>query len=301
MSQPELHRATAGNSRDLYYVETGDFDPATYCSVYIIDAERPAVIDTGTGANVDVVLDALSQLDIAPGDLEVIVLTHVHLDHAGGAGHLLEVCPNAEVYVHEKGAKHLVDPGRLWDGTKTAVGDQIQFYVEPRPVAAGRIVELEAGDRIDLGDHELLAHPAPGHAFHQFVFEDRTTGGVFTGDAVGILTPGLDRVRPSSPPPDFDLEGCLADLETIESLEPNALYLAHFGDHEPDGLLSRYAEVLEGWVDSVGEKRAELGAEATLEYFAERTETVDAWGPIKGRAEARMNVRGVLSYLDGQS
>ncbi|MFP4529882.1 MAG: MBL fold metallo-hydrolase [Halodesulfurarchaeum sp.] len=299
MATVDLHRATAGKSRDLYYVETGDFDPATYISVYLIDGERPAVVDTGTGANADVLVDALAQLDLSPAELEAIVLTHVHLDHAGGAGYLAEAAPNADVYVHEAGAKHLVDPARLWAGTKAAVGDQIQFYADPRPIEESRIVPLEAGDRIDLGDRELVAHPAPGHAFHQFAFEDQSTGGVFTGDAAGILTPGLERIQPTSPPPDFDLESCLADLESIDDLDPSALYLAHFGDHEPAGFLSRVADVLESWVESIAETRAELGDEQTVEQFAERADTVEAWGPVKARAEARMNVRGAIEYLDG--
>ncbi len=300
MNEPDLHPATAGESQDLYYVRTGDFDPARYCSVYILDTERPAVIDTGTGANSHVILDALDTLGIEPNELSAIVLTHVHLDHAGGAGFLAAACPNADVYVHERGATHLVEPERLWDGTKAAVGDQIQFYAEPRPIPADRIVTLEAGDVIDLGDRDLAVHSAPGHAFHQVVFQDLETGGVFTGDAAGILTPGLDRIRQSSPPPGFDLEGCLADIEMLEALDPSALYLAHYGDHEPDDLLSTYADVLEEWVESVAQKREELDDEAVVEYFAERVETVDQWGPVKAREAEQMNVRCVFAYLDEQ-
>jgi len=295
----DLSEATAGDSRDLYYVNPGAFAPATYCAVYIIDAERPAVVDTGLGTDYGAILDGLSALGIDPEELAAIVPTHVHLDHAGGAGYLAAACPNADVCVHEAGADHLVDPGRLWEGTKAAVGEQIQFYTEPKPVPAERIVELGDGDRLDLGDRELAVHHAPGHAFHQAVFEDRATGGVFTADAAGILTPGLGGVRQTSPPPGFDLEGCLADVEMLEDLDPSALYLAHFGDHEPDGFLAEYADVLEAWVDAVEAKRAELDDDAAVvEYFAERTDAVDAWGETKAREEERMNVRGALGYLD---
>jgi len=299
MATGDLYEATAGDSSDIYYVHTGEFVPATYCAVYVLDTDRPAVIDTGLGTNYEVVLDALSSLGIDPDDLAAIVPTHVHLDHAGGAGYLAEACPNADVCVYEAGARHLVDPGRLWEGTKAAVGEQIQYYTEPRPVPEDRIVELEDGDRLDLGSRELAVHHAPGHAFHQAVFHDREGGGVFTADAAGISTPGLDGVRQTSPPPGFDLEGCLADVETLQNLDPSALYLAHFGDHEPDGLLDEYARVLEGWVEAVAGKRVELeDDDAVVEYFAERTDTVEAWGEIKAREEERMNVRGVLSYLD---
>mgnify|MGYP006273777717 CR=1 FL=1 len=284
----------------LYSLDPGAFGPATYCSVYVYDTPRPAVIDTGLGTHYGTILDALAALDIDCADL-AIVPTHVHLDHAGGAGSLAKACPEADVLVHEAGAKHLVDPGRLWDGTKAAVGEQIQYYTEPRPIPDDRIVELGDGDRIDLGDRELSVHHAPGHAFHQAVFRDELTGGVFTADAAGVHTPGVEGVRPTSPPPGFDLEGCLADVEMIRDLDPTALYYAHFGPADPADLLSQYATVLESWVESVAAKRAELGDDAAVvEYFASQADTVEAWGPVKASAEAAMNVRGVLGYLDAE-
>ncbi|APE95764.1 MBL fold metallo-hydrolase [Halodesulfurarchaeum formicicum] len=296
MEPGTVTRVSPGSA--LYYLDPGAFGPATYCSVYLYDTPRPAVIDTGLGTNYQTILDALETLGIDCADL-AIVPTHVHLDHAGGAGYLAEACPEATVYVHEAGASHLVDPARLWAGTRAAVGEQIQYYIEPKPVPEARIVELGDGDRIDLGDRELSVHHAPGHAFHQAVFQDQSTGGVFTADAAGIHTPGVDGVRPTSPPPGFDLAGCLADVEMIQELDPTALYYAHFGPAEPADLLDEYATVLESWVESVADKRAELGADdAVVEYFVSRTDTVEAWGPVKARAETAMNVRGVLEYLD---
>ncbi|MFB6110439.1 MAG: MBL fold metallo-hydrolase [Halodesulfurarchaeum sp.] len=285
---------------DLYYLDPGAFGPATYCAVYLYDTPRPAVIDTGLGTNYGTIIDALESVGIDCTDL-AIVPTHVHLDHAGGAGHLADACPGADVYVHEAGARHLADPSRLWAGTRAAVGEQIQYYTEPKPVPEARIVELEEGDRIDLGDRALSVHHAPGHAFHQAVFRDESTGGVFTADAAGVHSPDLDGVRPISPPPDFDLEDCLADVEMIRDLDPSALYYAHFGPTEPDGLLAAYAAVLEAWVNTVAEKRAELGdVDAVVEHVDPETATLEAWGPIKARAETAMNVRGVLQYLDAE-
>jgi len=297
MSPPELQPVGPGDDTDLYAIWTRDFAPAQYCSVYLLDTERPAIVDTGTGANVDRILAGLSDIGIEPADLSAIVLTHVHLDHAGGAGRLARACPNATVFVHESGADHLVDPERLWEGTKAAVGEQIQYYAEPRSVPESRVTPLTAGETIDLGERELAVHRAPGHAFHQVVYEEMDRGGVFTGDAAGVLTPGLDAVRQSSPPPGFDLDGCLEDVEMIRSLDPSALYLAHYGQHEPLPLLENYAEVLQGWVRSVAAKRNNVGAEATIEYFATRTGAEAAWGRLKAREEERMNVRGALEYL----
>ena len=284
---------------DLYALWTRDFAPAQYCSVYVLDGEVPAVVDTGTGAHVDRILDALAALGIQPDDLGAILLTHVHLDHAGGAAALADACPNATVYVHESGASHLADPERLWNGTKRAVGDQIQAYEKPAPLPADRIHGVTDGVEIDLGDHTLTVHRAPGHAFHQVVYHDSADGGVFTGDAMGVLTPGIDRVQPSSPPPDFDLAGCLRDVETIRDLDPTRLYLAHYGAHSPDDLLGTYPDVLESWVETVAETRDRLGEAEAVDYLAERAETVAAWGELKAEGEARMNVQGVLAYLSG--
>ncbi|MFW6384210.1 MAG: MBL fold metallo-hydrolase [Halodesulfurarchaeum sp.] len=287
------------SATDLYAHWTQDFAPAQYCSVYVLDGSVPAVIDTGTGAHVDRILDALAALDIDRRDLGAIVLTHVHLDHAGGAGALAEACPNATIAVHESGAPYLVDPERLWEGTKRAVGDQIQAYEKPVPIPEDRIQSVADGDTVDLGDRSLTVHRAPGHAFHQVVYRDRADGGVFVGDAMGVLTPGLERLQPSSPPPDFDLEGCLRDVETIRKLDPSRLFLAHYGAQDPEELLSRYPAVLETWVETVRETRDRLGEAAAVDALAERAETVDAWGERKAHAETRMNVRGVLGSFPG--
>jgi len=297
----ELQEATSAGTTDLYYVDLELYETTGYGSVYIIDDERPAVIDTGTGVNHEWILDGLAELDIAPADVAVIAPTHVHLDHAGGVGYLAAECPNADICVYEAGSQFLVDPTRIWEGTKEVVGDRIKHYAEPKPVPEERIEELDDGETVDLGEHSLDVHHAPGHAFHQAVFYDPANDGVFTADAAGINHPELDGVRQTSPPPGFGLEGCLADVEMLQELDPAALYYAHFGDHETGDLLSEYADVLQSWVEAVERKRAELDDdEAVVEYFAEQPETLGIWPEQQARGEERMNVRGVLNYVDGR-
>ena len=299
MALGDLYDATAGETSDLYYVDTEMYATPEYGSIYILDAERPALVDTGIGKEYEAILDAMAEVGIAPDELEAIIPTHVHLDHAGGAGYLAAECPNADVYVHERGAKHLVDPERLWEGTKAAVEDQISHYAEPKPIPEERITELTDGDEIDLGDHTLDVHHAPGHAPHQAVFYDRANDGVFTADAAGVYTPGLERVRHTSPPPTFDLEQILADVELLQELDPSALYYGHFGDRPTADNLTEYAEVIQTWVDEVAAARDRLDDdEAVIEHFVEHVDTVDVWGEEKARGEERMNVRGVLTYLD---
>jgi glyoxylase-like metal-dependent hydrolase (beta-lactamase superfamily II) len=299
MERGDFYEATAAGTSDLYYVDAGLYGTPGYGSIYVLDAERPAVIETGTGYRYELILEAVERVGIDPEELEVIAVTHVHLDHAGGAGYLTEACPNADVYLYEAGAQFLVDPAKIWEGTKAVVGDRIEYYAEPEPIPEERIVGLGDGDAIDLGDHELRLHHAPGHAFHQAVFYDPANDGVFTADAAGINSPTAGGLQPTTPPPGFDLEGCLADVETLQKLDPAALYYSHFGDYETGDLLDEYAELLESWVDRVEAKRDELGDdEAVVEQFADRAEESGTWSSDHARQEAAMNTRGVFRYLD---
>jgi glyoxylase-like metal-dependent hydrolase (beta-lactamase superfamily II) len=300
MKRGDLRAVTTGDCSDLYYLDTGMYDTDEYGAVYIYDALRPAIIDTGIGTHYERILDALDELDIAREEVAVIAPTHVHLDHAGGAGFLAEACPNAEVMVHEIGAPHLVDPSRLVEGTKQAVGDQWQFYVEPKPVPEDRVVELNAGDEINLGNHHLDVYHAPGHAPHQAIFHDRDDDAVFTADAAGIWVPSVEEIRQTSPPPNFDLEQCLADLDTIRDLHPKALLYPHFGPVEYDpAILDDYADTLREWVSAVEAKYEELGdREAVEQFFADHTDMTDVWGETKASEEEKLNARGVVTYLD---
>jgi glyoxylase-like metal-dependent hydrolase (beta-lactamase superfamily II) len=299
MAPGDVSTVDTGDCTDLHYVDTGMYDTAEYGAVYVVDADRVAIVDTGIGTHYDRILDALDELGIDPSAVDVLAVTHVHLDHAGGAGFLAEACENATVAVHERGARHLSDPGRLWEGTKGAVGDQIDYYTEPEPVSEERIRELADGDVIDLGNHELRVHHAPGHAPHQVVFEDPANDCVFVADAAGIYVPELDAVRQTSPPPQFDLEQVLDDVATLRELDPSTLCYPHFGPARTDERLAEYETVIQEWVDAVAEKRGELGDDrAVIDHFVETEEMNELWGDRKARGETSMNVRGVLSYLD---
>ncbi|QLD88952.1 MBL fold metallo-hydrolase [Natronomonas salina] len=283
---------------DCYYVDTGMFDTPEYGAVYILDAERPAIVDAGIGTNYELILEALREVGIAPDDLEVIALTHVHLDHAGGAG-FIAAETGAEVHVHESGSKFLVDPDGIWEGTKRAVGDQIEHYEKPKPVPATDIEPFHDGATVDLGDRELDVYHAPGHAFHQVLFHERASEAVFVADAAGIYVPALDAIRETSPPPGFTLEEVVDDARMIARLDPETLCYPHFGDVPADGRIGEYVDVITRWVEAVAEKRAELDDdEAVIEHFVESDDIDEVWGDEKADGEVAMNVRGVLHYLD---
>jgi len=285
---------------DLYVHDTGMFDTDEYGAVYVYDTERPIVIDTGTGGNRETLFETIEEIGIGRDDLAWILATHAHLDHAGGAGHLAERYPNAEVLVPEKGVRHLVDPEALVEGTKSAVGDQWKYYDDPAPVPDDRISALAEGDRIDLGERELVVHEAPGHAPHHAVYHDPDAAVVFAADGSGIYVPEVDEIVATSPPPQFDLDQCLDDIQTIDDLDPDYICFGHFGPREYDPVLAGEAKrAYVEWVEAVRAKREELkDDDAVVEHFETASRDADYWNPERARANASLNTRGVLAYLD---
>lgn len=284
---------------DAWLVDTGMYGVEGYGVAYLLDGDAPALVETGIGTHHEYVLDLLDAVGVARSELAYICPTHVHLDHAGGAGFLAEACPNATVAVHEAGVPHLADPDRLVDGTKRAVGDQWRYYAEPKPVPEDRLRGLADGDHLRLGDRTLVAVEAPGHAHHQHVFHVPEGDAVFTADAGGIYHPGTDTLHPTSPPPEFDLEQCLADLDRIRELDPATLLYTHCGPAPTDDRLDRYGAVLMEWVDAVEAARASAPSEeAAIESLVDEHAPTDIWGEEKAAAEVSMNARGVFGYLD---
>ena len=288
---------------DLYVHDTGMFDTDEHGSVYVYDTERPAVIDTGTGVNRAALFDTLDAIGIGPTDLAWILPTHAHLDHAGGAGYLAERYPNATVRIPDRGVRHLVDPAALVAGTKAAVRDQWRHYADPRPVPDDRIAGLSDGDGVDLGDRELVVHEAPGHAPHHAVFHDPDAGVVFTADAAGIYVPAIDSVRQTTPPPQFDLDQCLRDIEQIAALDPALLCFAHFGPRTYDpSILGAAKRAYVEWVEAVRSARETLPSdEAVVEHFEAASADHDFWNAERRRADASLNARGVLQFLDDRA
>ncbi|MDR5672166.1 MBL fold metallo-hydrolase [Halalkaliarchaeum sp. AArc-GB] len=297
MARGELE--TVPETEGIFYYDTGMYDADEYGSVYVVDAEEPAVIDTGIGTNREGLFDAIEEA-LSGRDPAYVLPTHAHLDHAGGAGYLARRYPDATVLAHERAVPHLIDPERLVEGTKAAVGDQWNYYVEPAPVPEDRIEGLEDGDAVDLGDRTIDVHEAPGHAPHQVVFHDRTADAVFTGDAAGIYVRDTDEIRVTSPPPQFHAKQCIDDVKLIQTLEPELLCFGHFGPREYDeGLLDEYKRSLVEWVEAVKQKRRELGDDdAVIDHFVKYASIVDAWGEEKSRAEVRLNTRGAIAYLE---
>lgn len=300
MVENHLYQVDVDGFEDFHYLDLEMYDAPEFGAAFLVDGTRPAIVETGVGRRYDRILNALDHLGIDRTDVAVIAPTHIHLDHAGGAGYLAEACPNATVLTHEAGVDHLVDPSRLVEGTKRAVGDQWRFYAEPKPVPADRVEGLSEGDVIDLGNHELTVHHAPGHAHHQAVYYDEATDALFAADAAGIYVPETDEVKPTTPPPEFDLEQALADIDHLRTLDPELLLYTHFGPRtDVAAALDEYERVLTKWVEEVAEVRNELDSdEAVADHFAAETDMTGVWGEQKAAPEARMNALGALRYLE---
>jgi glyoxylase-like metal-dependent hydrolase (beta-lactamase superfamily II) len=219
---------------------------------YLIEGTAPVLVETGSQSSVPALLDALSSLGVGPDDLAGVVVTHIHLDHAGGVGDVARAFPQATVYVHEKGARHLADPERLVASASLVYGELLDsLYGRIDPTPKERIHVLEDGEQIEVGPgRTLTAVDSPGHAKHHLGLHDSLSGILFAGDAVGVRLPDGGVLRPSTPPPDFDLDQALHSLGRFAARGPSGIALAHYGLLErPGEVLEEAAEILTRWAE----------------------------------------------------
>jgi glyoxylase-like metal-dependent hydrolase (beta-lactamase superfamily II) len=200
-------------------------------AVYLLDGLEPCLVETGPGADHDRLTSSLDALGVDRNDLAHVVVTHIHMDHAGGAGALLARYPRATVWVHEAGARHLVDPARLIASTARTYGQERMraLYGDMVAVPAARVRAVADGTHIPLGPRSLRVLHTPGHASHHIALHDDGSGAMFTGEAIGSYLPWADCVRPALPPPEVDLEAALSSIQRILEREPTALLTSHFG------------------------------------------------------------------------
>jgi len=277
---------------------------------YLIRSDRPCLVETGTALSAPTVVQSLKDLGIGPGDLATIVVTHIHLDHAGGVGDLAATFPNAQVVVHERGARHLVDPTKLVASAHRVFGPVMdELFGDLLPTPADRVVALGDIGSIDLGGGRRLdAFHAPGHASHHIGLLDPQTGDLYTGDAAGVYIPEVDELRPATPPPDFDLDLALASMGRMREIMPTRLLFSHYGPvSDVDSALGRSEEVLCAWVDMVREARTmQMDLDHAVAMVRERTpltfpadeslhDRESAWEQLSSTAA---NVAGISRWLD---
>jgi glyoxylase-like metal-dependent hydrolase (beta-lactamase superfamily II) len=297
---------------DVYEIDTRMAGYAGITAGYLILSDKPCLVEPGTSGSAPVVRQALADMGLGPADLATIVVTHIHLDHAGGVGDLAVTYPDAEVVVHQKGARHLADPERLMRSARMVYGEALDtLFGDMKPTEAARIRAVEETGVIDLGGgRRLESHYSPGHAKHHIGLLDSLTGDLYVGDAAGVYIPETADVRPATPPPDFDLDTTLASLDKFRALQAQRLLFAHYGPAtDVPEILDRSAEELRLWVETVSQAHdASLDLDHAVAMVHERLdaryklydsestslETQEKWDLL---SSPESNVAGILHAL----
>lgn len=262
-------------------------------SAYLVEATEPALVETGPTTSVQAVRDGLDELGVGPGDLAHIIVTHVHLDHAGGAGALAPHFPEATVWVHRRGAPHLVDPSKLEASAARVYGPERlrELFGPIHPLPAERVRGVDEGDKIDLGSRSIEVLYTPGHASHHVCLVDSDTGGVFTGDALGVFLPDVGILRPATPPPEFDLDQAVASVQRVAAREPPLVLFSHFGAAKEATHLCQLAiRRLRRWTEVVERALEETDDLASL-IERLRAGTASEYNPATGERRAEVEDR----------
>ena len=295
---------------DVYVIDTRMGGHHGITASYLIRSSRPCLVETGTALSAPTVISSLEQLGIGAHDLATIVVTHIHLDHAGGVGDLAEAFPFARIVVHEAGARHLVNPERLVASARQVFGPAMDAMFGPLlPTPAERLDILGDTGSIDLGDgRSLQTFHNPGHARHHVGLVDSLTGDLYTGDAAGVFIPELAEVRPATPPPDFDLDLALASLDHMAAVQAQRLLFSHYGPVENvTDVLAASREELISWVETTAHAYhsgmdIEHAIAMVMEKDRERHPALYADEEVAEKFEelssSQANVHGIYHWLD---
>lgn len=290
---------------DLWYQGVPQVNAA-----YLFDTgDGFALVETGPASAAEHLLDGIRALGRDPNDLKYVLLTHIHLDHSGGAGTLVERYPAIDIYVHEIGAPHLIDPTKLLNSAGRIYGDQMDaLWGKTLPVPEERVVWLTHGEVLALGERVFDVVYTPGHAGHHVSYVDRDTLIVAAGDVAGVRIPPSRHVWPPTPPPDLDVEGWHTSIARMRKVNPEALLLSHFGPVERSAIgphLDELERHLDEWVAFVAE-RAAAGVErdaivaelerVTLEELHDE-QHIELSESFAIATPYGMSVDGILRYL----
>lgn len=298
-------------------IDSGYIRPMFDAVHLIVDNGRAALVDTGTSRSLPRVLQALVQKGVSAEHVDWVMLTHVHLDHAGGAGTMMQAFPNAKLAVHPRGARHMADPARLVEGTIGVYGEEAtrRLYGDIVPIDKGRIAEMHQGATARLGGREFTFLDTPGHARHHMCIVDSKTGHVFTGDTFGLSYRELDDgerqfIFPSTTPVQFDPAALHASIDLIMSHKPQAIYVTHYGQLRD---LPRLAQDMHRLVDAHAElalkhRKTKAGRGALLKQGVEQILLAErkryGWKLSEEEAlqvlgaDVELNAQGLEAWLD---
>jgi glyoxylase-like metal-dependent hydrolase (beta-lactamase superfamily II) len=294
----DIHMQLIPIDTHITAIDHGLLDLPGVGACYVVQGDVVALVESGTSLTVEATLAGLAQLGIAAEAVEHLLLTHVHMDHAGGAGYLAAALPRATVHIHSTSAPHLSDPSRLMPSVRRAVGEAIwPLHGDILPIAPERLSAAE-GLRLDLGrDVVIEALPTPGHSPDHISFWDQRSGGLFIGDAAGICMPryGLELVV--TPPPTYDLVAQQATIAMLRKQDIGRIYLTHFGAHDDVATrLARADERLQELVALVDEALQEPTPD--LAALAQHWLPYPQDGPaaLVAHSWSEMSVAGLLRY-----
>jgi glyoxylase-like metal-dependent hydrolase (beta-lactamase superfamily II) len=303
-----MHDIARRLDADLWLLDL-DFQgiPGTVAAFLITGPQGHTLVETGPGSTLGALERGIAAAGARIEEVTQLVVTHIHLDHAGAAGTLLRRLPDARLFVHPVGAPHMVDPARLLDSATRIYGDAMdRLWGAFEPCPAERVVMLHDGAELTCGRRTLRALHTPGHASHHIAFHDPDGGSLFTGDVAGVRMQGADYVRPPTPPPDIDIEAWHRSVEIIRSVAPRALDLTHFGRFEdPTRHLDELMHRLDAWVKWTAERLARGDTPAAMTEAlrtASEVELQDEGHAADARAyelatPADMTVNGIVRYL----
>jgi len=228
-------------SPDLWQIDLMEQGLPCRTAAYLILDEKPTLIETGSALSHATLVQGMAQVGIAPADLAYVIVTHVHLDHAGGAGHMMQQAANATLVAHPRASRHMIDPSRLWQGAQSVYGEQLpKLFGSILPVPEERVLIRNHEETLNIGKRTLRFFDSPGHAKHHFTILDEVERALYAGDAVGIryrkCFTGWDFewVLPSTSPVDFDIEAIHRTLDMLQKVDFDTVYHAHFGASPKD-------------------------------------------------------------------
>lgn len=299
----------------VYRIDTEYLRPGLAASHLVVDDGHAAFVDTGAAPAHPRLMQALTELGLAPDQVDYVFLTHVHLDHAGGAGQLMRALPRARAVLHPRGAPHMVDPAKLIAGTVAVYGEAMyrELYGEIVPIAAERVVIANDGDRIVLGSRTFELLDTPGHARHHYCAHDLDHDDIFSGDTFGISYRDFDTaagafIFPTTTPVQFDPAALHSSVDRLMARRPQRMVLTHFG---PVGDLERLSGDLHADIDEfVAVARRHAGvperavriAEDVFAYLSARLDSHGFAGDEELRhqlldADVRLNTQGLEVWL----
>ena len=308
--RPENEGEPNDNGIEIIDVRMHGIEEVT--AAYLVRGERAtAIVDCGPASSFESTLSAIETAGIEAVDW--IVLTHIHFDHAGAAGHLAECFPQASVAVHPRGARHLVDPTRLWKGVQAVYGARTEeLWGRPLAIGSERVRSVSDGGKIELGGRSLLAIETPGHAPHHHSWLDTASQDIFAGDAIGMQVGRHELWRPTTPPPDFNLAQSLESIKRLRALARGQILLGHFGPathhgetRRPDIVLDQCERLLREWVSEIeivhrsGTPPEDV--ERTVRDWLDRRELMwptEARRLLDGTSDVSLDLSGVTHWLD---